>query len=194
MSTQPTGLTPQQAFDAAYWAHQAPAVQALRSITDDAQREATAMQLAEQGYTIDMDIMVYGWSPYLVMREREADGYPWVPSALMPAVQLAPGLTQAGKTPYDPLNPPHGAIIVSTNIADYPPYATPAPPPHPPEISLVGSQVGTQNYYQALPAATLQLKDGDSYTADPRGAFTFHIVKVMTPFGPEVVAAWFTLN
>jgi hypothetical protein len=190
----PTGapqsnLTPQQIFNAAYWAHQPPAVQALRGM-DEAAREAAAMKLATQGYQIDVPIMVWGWDPYQTMLMRQQFGYTWVPSALMPPVEMAPGLQQAGRVPYDPTNPPFGAIIVSINPADYPPHDPPPPPPVPPTAptSLVGMSEGA-GYYSAYPAALAQLKDGDAYTSDPRGAFTFHVSAL-----PMGVVFYFTLN
>ena len=50
--------------------------------------------------------MAWGWDPYLVMAMRASYGYTWVPSALQPAVQMAPGLATPGLIPYDPANPP----------------------------------------------------------------------------------------
>ena len=182
-------------FDAAYWAHQPPAVQALKNIADPSARQAAALQLATQGYTIDVPIMIWLWEPSLVMQMRQADGYTWLPSALMPPIQVAPGIVQQGFITYDPANPPAGAIIVSTNIADYPPFTPPAPIPAPAAAptSLVGAEEGLgSNYYQAFPAAIAQLTDGEVYTADPRGQFTFH--KSENPFAPNGTVAWFTMN
>jgi hypothetical protein len=115
--------TTQQQFDLAYWASQPPEVQALRAITDADQRAAQAATLATNGFTIDVPIMVWGWDAYLVMTMREQFGYTWVPSALQPPVASAPGDTEPGVAAYNPLNPPPGSILVSTNIQNYPPYS-----------------------------------------------------------------------
>src|SRR5580693_2441277 len=101
-SMTPSTPTTQAAFDQAYWLAQPPAVQALQSISDFQTRLATAMQLATQGYTVDVPIMVWGWDPYLVMSQRQQYGYTWVPSALMAPVTMAPGVTQPGAIGYDP--------------------------------------------------------------------------------------------
>ena len=100
--------TTQQQFDQAYWASQPPAVQALQSITDQDQRATAAAQLATEGFTIDVPIMVWGWDAYLVMTMRAQFGYTWVPSALQPPVTIAPGDAQPGVVAYDPLHPPRG--------------------------------------------------------------------------------------
>jgi hypothetical protein len=110
-STAP--LDPVQAFDDAYWAKQPPAVQALRNMQDPAQRTSLATQLAHEGYSIDVPIMVWGWDPSLTTSMRQADGYTWVPSALQNPIELAPGLpAMGGLAAYDPKNPPSGSIAV----------------------------------------------------------------------------------
>lgn len=101
-----------QSFDQAYWASQPAAVQALQNITDPNQRTELATQLANEGYTIDVPIMVWGWDPAQVMSLRESYGYTWVPSALQNSVELAPGISSPGLQPYDPNNPPTGSIAV----------------------------------------------------------------------------------
>jgi len=101
-----------QAYDDAYWAQQPPAVQQLRDMNYD-QRVQVGSQLAAEGYTIDVPIMIWGWDPAKVTATREAAGYTWVPSALQANVTAAPGITAPGLTPYDPNNPPAGSIAVS---------------------------------------------------------------------------------
>ena len=101
----------------AYWASQPAAVQALRYAPDD-QKAAMAQQLASEGYTIDVPIMVWGWDPLATMIQRQEDGYTWVPSALQPSVDIAPGVSMPGQTSYNPNNPPAGSIQVSTAFAD----------------------------------------------------------------------------
>lgn len=106
-------LTAQQAFDQAYWASQPPAVQALQNIQNPEQRAAVATQLANEGYSIDVPIMVWGWDPSVTTAMRESEGYTWVPSALQNPVEMAPGLPSMGTlTAYNPNNPPAGSIAV----------------------------------------------------------------------------------
>lgn len=100
------------AADNAYWAQQPAAVQQLRNMPDEAQREQVGMQLAQQGYAIDVPVMVWGWDPGITTQLRETAGYTWVPSALQQPVSEAPGLNVPGLTPYDPSNPPPGSILV----------------------------------------------------------------------------------
>lgn len=113
--------TTQQIFDLAYWASLAPAVQAL-AVAPENERYSMAESLALSGYKIDVPIMVENWDPFLCMNLRAGLGYTWVPSALQPPIELAPGLIQQGVPSYDPSNPPVGSIKVSVNLADYPPY------------------------------------------------------------------------
>ncbi len=103
----------QQAFDNAYWASQPAAVQALQKIQDPAERATMATQLANEGYSIDVPIMVWGWDPSITTAMRQADGYTWVPSALQNPVEVAPGFPAMGTiAAYDPNNPPAGSIAV----------------------------------------------------------------------------------
>ncbi len=112
----PTHAAPvdaQQAFDNAYWASQPAAVQALQKIQDPAERATMATQLASEGYSIDVPIMVWGWDPSITTAMRQADGYTWVPSALQNGVEVAPGLPAVGTlAAYDPNSPPAGSIAV----------------------------------------------------------------------------------
>ena len=71
---------PQMAEIDAYWAAQPPAVQQLRNVSDFGARSAMAQHLADQGYTIDRAIMVWGWDPLKTMATRQMYGYTWVPS------------------------------------------------------------------------------------------------------------------
>lgn len=102
--------------DQAYWAEQPPAIQALQYMPDD-QRMAAAQQLANEGYTIDVPIMVWGWDPLATMIDRQNNGYTWVPSALQSDVPVTPGNTFPGLPSYDPNNPPAGSIQVTTAFA-----------------------------------------------------------------------------
>ncbi len=113
-ATQPNqpASDPVQTFDDAYWDKQPAAVQALRSTQDFNQRTQMATQLAQQGYLIDVPIMVWGWDPSQVASSRQSYGYTWVPSALQNPIQSAPGLNMQGLQAYDPKNPPAGSIPV----------------------------------------------------------------------------------
>jgi hypothetical protein len=101
----------------AYWAMQPPAVQALRNTPED-QRLAIAQQLAQQGYAIDVPIMVWGWDPLVTMSVRRDLGYTWVPSALQKPVSVVPGVSFPGSPSYDPNNAPPGSIQVTTDFAN----------------------------------------------------------------------------
>jgi hypothetical protein len=121
-STLETGTMPTAAElakmtpDQAYWAEQPPAVQALQTMPDD-QRYSYAQQLASEGYSIDVPIMVWGWDPLATMVMRQNDGLTWVPSGLQPNIPVAPGDSFPGLPSYDPTNPPPGSIPVTTAFA-----------------------------------------------------------------------------
>jgi hypothetical protein len=98
-------------FDQEYWASQPAAVQQLQTIENPTERTDVATQLAQEGYSIDVPIMAWGWDPQLTTQLRQADGYTWVPSAEQSPVEVAPGLTFDG-TSYNPAKPPAGSIAV----------------------------------------------------------------------------------
>jgi hypothetical protein len=111
-STPTAAADPTLAFDNAYWASQPTAVQALRNMPQE-ERDGYADQLASEGYSIDVPIMVWGWDPSIVTSMRQADGYTWVPSALQNPVEVAPGLGSLGSlAAYNPKDPPAGSIAV----------------------------------------------------------------------------------
>ena len=116
-ATTPAASTSEMTPTEAYWAEQPPAVQALQYAPDD-QKAAMAQQLANEGYTIDVPIMVWGWDPLATMIQRQEDGYTWVPSALQPSSDIAPGVSMPGEASYNASNPPAGSIQVSTAFAD----------------------------------------------------------------------------
>jgi hypothetical protein len=159
------------AFFNAYWAHQPPAVRALQGQTDSAARQDLAEDLATHGYTIDGPIMVWGMDPLICMQLRQYYGYTWVNNALQNVISIVPGLNYPTGTPYNPDAPPAGSILVSTNIADYPPYSPgPGPQPGPPAPAgkdPVGAQV-VGNIYLTIPGDLTPV--GASYT-DARGTF-----------------------
>lgn len=99
-----------------YWAEQPPAVQQLRYMQTD-ERASYAEQLAAEGYTIDVPIMVDGGDPLAVMIQREIDGYTWVPSATQQNIPAGPGMFVPGVAPYNPNDPPPGSIQVTTAFA-----------------------------------------------------------------------------
>lgn len=103
----------------AYWAEQPAAVQALRNMPDGEAKDQLALQLANEGYSIDTQIMVWGWDPQMTMQIRENQGYAWVPSYGSSNIPVGPGLSVPGEsTTYNPASPPPGAIIVSTAFAN----------------------------------------------------------------------------
>ena len=101
----------------AYWASQPPEVRVLQHEPDQGVRYTEAMKLAQQGFTIDVPIMVWGWNPLVTMQLRQADGYTWVPSGLQPPIPVTPGIQMAGYASYDPNHPPAGSIKVTTDFA-----------------------------------------------------------------------------
>jgi hypothetical protein len=171
-------------FDQIYWAHQPPEIQLLRTIPDMNQLQTRAMQLATMGFTIDVPIMIWGWDPLKVMQLRQSFGYTWVPSALMPPVQMAPGLTAPGAIAYDPANPPRGAVNVSTDPADYPTFIPPVPPTPVTEPVVGVAILGMPKMFYALGVATTWA-DG-TVTSDSRGVFRLHRVR-----GPMADSVWF---
>lgn len=100
-----------------YWNRQPEEVRQLRGIEDPAEREALAAQLTQNGYAIDVPIMVWGWDPLRVMLSRRLFGYTWVPSALQPPVTVAPGIELPGLPAYDAARPPEGSIAVDLSFA-----------------------------------------------------------------------------
>lgn len=98
--------------DDAYWSRQPAAIQQLRGIDNLDERKQLGEQLANEGYSIDVPIMIWGWDAGKVTAAREGYGYTWVPSALQQPVSAAPGVTGGGVIPYDASKPPSGSIQV----------------------------------------------------------------------------------
>jgi hypothetical protein len=98
--------------DDAYWSQQPAAVQQLRGIDNLDERKQLGEQLASEGYSIDVPVMIWGWDAEKVTAARESYGYTWVPSANQQQVTAAPGVTGGGITPYNPNQPPSGSILV----------------------------------------------------------------------------------
>jgi len=112
-ASAPAAASSTETADDIYWSNQPAAVQQLRGIQDMDQRQQLATQLANEGYSIDVPIMVWGWDPAKVTAARESYGYTWVPSALQQPVSAAPGITGGGIIQYDPTQPPSGSIQVA---------------------------------------------------------------------------------
>lgn len=127
--------------DEIYWKSKSPTillmVKAIQASVQTTGSEIDADQIAEsvgrmlaaagatgQGDLIDVPIMVWGWDPTVTMQMRGLLGYTWVPSALAPPVQVAPGLVVPGVSSYNPDAPGPMYIKVSSSATDYPPYAT----------------------------------------------------------------------
>src|ERR1700723_1281820 len=137
MSIPPIPVPP--LTDALYWASKSPTILAMVSAiqkaatsgqgwTADQIATATGQALATMGKTsqgdlIDVPIMVWGWDPTITMQIRLQFGYAWVPSALTPPVEFAPGLVVPGMPSYNPADPPPLGIKVSVLASDYPAYA-----------------------------------------------------------------------
>lgn len=119
----------QEAFDELYWSVQQTAVQKARGLSYYAAL-SLAGQLAQEGYVFDAAVVAWGYDPFLITQERLGYGYTWIPSAGMPPITIAPGLSQPGVPSYDPAIIPPGGIPVTYNVtaAMFPgPTATAAP-------------------------------------------------------------------
>lgn len=163
-----------QEFDAAYWKSRPLEIQkahAEKVEHNDLDQTVTYTALAIAGFIIDKPIMIDNMGPYNIMLLRLAYGFTWVPSALMPNIQIAPGLGGLpGSALYDPSKPPPGSILVSLDLKDYPPVN--APEPNHPSVStaLVGVQ-SFGNIYLAIPGDT---SPGGTVFEDSRGKFIKH--------------------
>ncbi len=152
-----------------YWANQPPAVRALRNLSPEDVGGA-AKQLSDQGFLIDVPIMVYQWDPVTVMGLRRVWGYTWVPSGAQANVPVVPGLVVPGMPEYDPKNAPANSIKVSIDAADYPPFDPPPPPLPPPSTALVGTRIWANVFTFAPGARDVQgnfmVNDGQQITQD----------------------------
>ncbi len=111
-NSETLSLAPDAADDA-YWNAQPAAVQPLRTMANETQRAELAQQLANEGYKIDVPIMVWGWDAAKTTALRQSYGYTWVPSlGEQASIPVAPGLTFPGLPSYDPNHPPAGSILV----------------------------------------------------------------------------------
>lgn len=165
-------------FDALYWASKAPQLKALTDIppvlgSEDpySDRKTAGIGLAQQGLVVDVQTMIWGWDPYLIMTLRTQFGIGAVASVL----NVAP-------------------IKTSLDPADYPPF-TPGTgiPSQPPAASLVGPSEGIgpdgiEVFACNFSAAHSPLKNGDTYTGDTRGQFVYHAQEDQG----GTISQWFT--
>ena len=85
---------------------------------DGEAKDKLALSLANQGYAIDTQIMVWGWDPQMTMTVRENQGYAWIPSYGQANISVGPGISDPYDTStYNPASPPPGSIRVSTAFA-----------------------------------------------------------------------------
>lgn len=118
-ASQTTTATAQMTEGDAYWAAQPAAVQVLRYMPDDANKQALATKLTQQGYTIDTQIMVMGWDPQMTMAARAGYGYTWVPAWGQAPINVQPGISDPYESSnYNAASPPAGSIMVSTAFAN----------------------------------------------------------------------------
>jgi len=99
-------------------------------------RIAKALDLAIQGFKVDIPIHVDFQDPVCTMLIRRNQGFVWVPSALDPPIFVMPGLKFPGLPSYDPDRPSLNYIKVSVRAEDYKPFD--APPPLPSTAPKVG--------------------------------------------------------
>lgn len=118
-------------FNAAYWAAKHPEVRALKDLpTCTMERLGKAFELARAGHILDYEVDAVGLDPGQTMWLRTQHGITWVQKFPDPCPwNLAPGTTGMPGIPFDPDNPPAGAIKTSLYLGDYPPYDPPPPPP-----------------------------------------------------------------
>lgn len=187
----------QTVFDETYRASLDPRVAALLDLdpTDLTTRMTKAAGLAAEGLIIDVPIQVWGWDAYVTMNLRKIDGFTWVPSALQPSVgysihvESGPGADNPPYIPYDPTKPPAGSIRVSTDPADFPPFAAPAPAPPAPSTDLVGA-VAFGNVYKAGPGVIISGNSCNVFDGEPvtQAGATYKAKVTKSPFG--IVVMW----
>lgn len=136
---------------AIYYASKPPAVRELYKLISGEDRDKLALKLAQAGYTLDVPIDVWNQDPRVVMYMRKIYGNTWAPSALM---QPANGQPCVGPVP-------PGAIKVSVDARDYPPFDPPPPPPIV-DTHIVGALMFS-NIYTYGPGA---VKDGKYVVTD----------------------------
>jgi len=122
----------QQTYDNGYEAALPVQLKALMALPTVAQRAAQAVTLANQGFIIWGEVMVFGWDPFVAAQLRSSQGYTWVPSFLQPPLESVPGVPPlAGFQPYDPNNPPAGSVLIYWPNPPAPVIVVPPPSSNP---------------------------------------------------------------
>lgn len=142
------------AFVKAYWLAQPPPVRAFQDMPNtlpdgmlSPERGALAQELTRQGFDVDLPIMVWDWNPYYVMEVRQNEGV------------------------INPLYLSGHVIKVSIDLADFPPYEKPAPPPLA-DSRFVGRYTGFLNWYFSTTAGNTVangasvVQDGDTFVKE----------------------------
>jgi hypothetical protein len=165
-----------------------------------------------QGYGNYLPSVGIGGDPYSVFLTLSALGETWIPNAGqiplgLPGQYSLPGVTpQIGYSlgayptsqPTGWITVPAMSLLTSANAnvsallaAWFPPYAPPTAPTPTAFVSCVGIAEGAGYYAANLTAPGCNiLINGQVYTADPRGAFTF--IQSANPFSPGGVSSYFT--
>lgn len=183
--------------NAIYWASRDPRIQALQQLNNindgdgKAARYDAAIALAQEGLIIDAQIDGWGIDAAQEMSLRAFYGYTWYPSIIQPPPSV-PGHSLPGETPYDPNNPPAGSVKVSTDAADYPPFAPPTPPaPVDLTVEFVGGAFypGSNVYYGI--GNSQAVNNGETITGS-KGTFVAQKVTYANPFSRfgSVVVTW----
>jgi hypothetical protein len=116
----------QAEFNAAYKASLPPELVAFMALPYNASgfgvtpavrtRTTPAVLLAiANRYSLDTQIMLWGWDPYTTDLVRIVQGYGWVPSFGQANIPVGPGISPAlvsTGNAYDPSSPPAGSIIM----------------------------------------------------------------------------------
>ena len=104
--------------------------------------------VASLGLPVDRQIMLDGWDSWTTMKARQGAGDTWVPSVGQNFTTGAPTLPFLGFN--GPM--PAGAILVSTEPSDYPPYQPPTPVEPPATTHFpVGPRIGASSYFEVNP-------------------------------------------
>lgn len=146
-----------------YWPHFPPEVRALRTMPQSnpdeiAAKGLYALQLSDNGFDIDVPIMVWDFHPYYTMYIRMFHGY-------------AQACLYGNGKP----------IRVSIDPKDYPPFDPPPPPPAPPDTTVIGAYTGFLNRYFCGPAG-ISVPDREK-RSDSRGTFVKRITRA--PMGEQ---------
>ena len=166
-------------FNELYWAAQPTLVRALRNMDAGGARTQSALDLAKQGYAVDVMIGVYGFEPWGTMSSRQLQGFAWAPALLQDYALVQYPIMPWEIGPNTPM--PNGAIKTSLDPADYPAFDPPKPPDTP---VLLKNPVGAQAFDTIY---CCNFGDnwavGQRYT-DARG--TFEKKGTHTPFGAKM--------